>query len=377
VIRLSVPVIEDDDLDAVRGVLETGYLVQGRHVAEFEAAVADVAGTRHAVAVSSGTAALHVALLALGVAPGDAVATTAYSWIATANVIELCGARPLFVDVDPATGNMSPAALERALEHTSVRAVMPVHAFGLMADMDAVNSLAAVHHIPVVEDAACALGATWSGRPAGAAHNPGGMGCFSFHPRKAVTTGEGGMVVTDDDALADAARQLRNHGQTGGTTVEFVRPGFNYRMTDFQAALGVTQLAKLDRVIAARREAAARYHGLFRDTPITPPAEPAQAQSVYQSYVVGLPDGLRNTDVVPAMRDRGVETTIGTWHLPLAAYYRDRYGHREGDFPGTDAVFARFLTLPLYPGITPAQQEEVAAALVACVEAAAAAAGRP
>jgi dTDP-4-amino-4,6-dideoxygalactose transaminase len=245
VIRLSTPVVEDDDLDAVRQVLETGYLVQGRNVEEFEAAVASVVGTQHAVAVSSGTAALHVALLALGVGPGDRVATTAYSWIATANVIELCGAEPVFVDIDKATFNMDPAELARVGD---VKAVLPVHAFGLMADMEAIGS----YGLPVVEDAACALGATWAGRPAG---SWGRAGCFSFHPRKAVTTGEGGMVVTDDGSVAAVARELRNHGQADG---QFVRPGFNYRMTDFQGALGVTQMAKLERVVTARRAAAAR-----------------------------------------------------------------------------------------------------------------------
>ena len=214
-IRLTVPSIEEDDLQAVREALASGFLVQGARVAAFEQAVAQRVGAAHAVAVSSGTAALHVALVALGVGPGDLVLTTAYSWIATANVIELAGAEPVFVDIDPATFNLAPDRLAEAIDRLEasgslrrVKAILPVHAFGQPADMTSIGALADAHGIPVVEDAACALGAAWEGRPAG---SWGRCGCFSFHPRKAITTGEGGLAVTDDAELARTMRALRNH----------------------------------------------------------------------------------------------------------------------------------------------------------------------
>lgn len=369
-IRLTIPSIEDDDLQAVRAVLATGYLVQSAHVAALEQAVAEHVGVRHAVAVSNGTAALHLALLALDVRAGDIVVVTTYSWPATANVIELCGAQPVFVDIRPDTFNMDPARLEATLERLMsnpdtarrVRAVLPVHTFGQLADMPAILDLAARYGLPVIEDAACALGASLDGRQAGAW---GVMGCFSFHPRKAITTGEGGLITTDDDALARRLRALRNHGlDPEAPAADFIMPGFNYRMTEFQAALGGTQMTKLDRVIAARRTRAARYADLLGETPIAPPAAShtdAEAH-VYQSYIVLLPAGRRDA-VMARLHAQDIQCAIGTYHMPLTTYFRTRYGYRAGDFPTSDAVFAGALTLPLHEYLTGDEQARVAEAL--------------
>jgi perosamine synthetase len=376
VIRLTIPSIEDDDLRAVCDVLATGYLVQGDAVAAFEQAVAACTGRRHAVAVSSCTAALHLSLLAAGVRPGHLVVVTAYSWVATANVIELCGAQPVFVDIEPHTFNLDPAPLADTLERLAadadtaarVKAILPVHTFGQVADMPAIMELAERHGVPVIEDAACALGATRDGRQAG---TWGLAGCFSFHPRKAITTGEGGMVVTDDDALARRLRALRNHGlDTEADPREFIAPGFNYRMTDFQGALGRTQMAKLDRVIVARRRLAARYDELLADTPVQAPAVAPDSQPVYQSYVVLLPKGAarRRDQIIAALGKQDIQTTIGTIHIPMAAYYRKTYGYRQGDFPVTDDVFARSLTLPLHERLTPSEQEQVVRTLVGLLD---------
>lgn len=367
-IRLTRPSIDEEDIEAVAKVLRSGYLVQGARVAAFEAAVAARLGSAHAVAVSSGTAALHLALLALGVGPGDRVAVPAYSWIATANVVELIGATTVFVDVHPGTFDMDAAALAAVLDSGggSVRAVMPVHAFGQPADLRAILPLCEARGIPVVEDAACALGAELDGRLAGTF---GRLGCFSFHPRKAITTGEGGLIVTEDPGLARALRILRNHGIDPDRPGEFVRFAFNYRLTEVAAAMGLVQLAKLDRILGARREAAARYGPLLAGVPVVRPVLRDGAAHAYQSYVVRIPDAsaAERDRIVARLREGGVEATIGTSHMPMAACFRERYGYEQGDFPGADRAFAETITLPLYEGITPEDQETVARVLAAAL----------
>jgi perosamine synthetase len=349
----------------------TGNLVQGLHVAAFERAVAEYVGAREAVAVSNCTAALHLALLACHVGPGDLVLTTAYSFPATGNAVELCGARPIFVDIEPETFNIDPNRLEAALKPLmadrrtamTVKAILPVHAFGQMADMRSIAGLAARYELPVIEDAACALGATLDGRQAG---SWGELGCFSFHPRKAITTGEGGMVVTNNESLALRLRALRNHGQDPGSpTPVFVAAGFNYRMTDFQGALGVTQMRKLDRIIAARRCKASVYAGLFDNTPLRAPIVSVGSRPVYQSYVVLLPTSAaaRRESLILDFKASGIETTIGTWEMPMTAFFKDRYGFRPSDYPVSDDVFARAMTLPLHEHLSSEEQHQVASRL--------------
>jgi len=365
-IRLTVPSIEEDDLRAVREVLASSFLVQGPRVAAFEDTVAHAVDATYAVAVSSGTAALQLALLALDTRPGDIVVVTAYSWIATGNVITLCGAVPAFVDIHPRTFNLEPSCLERTLEALMedpdragrVRAVLPVHTFGQMADMPAILELAGRFGLPVIEDAACALGASLNGRQAG---TWSALGCFSFHPRKAITTGEGGMIVTSERRLADRLRALRNHGRSVGPDPDFVFPGFNYRITEFQAALGHTQMKKLDRVMAARRRAAAHYDGLLEGTPVRPPFVAPGSRSVYQSYVTTLPAAAaqHRQKLIERMKERGIETAIGTLHMPMTGHFRKQLGCRRGDFPVTDVVFEQSLTLPLYESISRSDQETV------------------
>lgn len=366
-IRLTVPSIEDDDIKAVTEVLATGYLVQGLQVREFEEKFAAYNGTRYAVAVSNCTSALHLALLALNIGPGDIVIVTAYSWIATANVIELCGAQPIFVDIDPNTFNMNADALHGVLNRLMsisatakrVKAILPVHTFGLMADLTAILEIANEYHLPVIEDAACALGADIEEKKAGAW---GLMGCFSFHPRKAITTGEGGMITTDNPSIDQRLRSLRNHGMDmEGSVSDFIEPGFNYRMTEFQAAFGGTQMNKLERIIGARRSAAEQYDILLKNTAIKSPFVPEHHRHVYQSYVTLLPKHLAKmrSELIELLKEKGIETTIGTRHMPLTKYYSTRYGYNPGDFPVTDDVYSQSLTLPLYEKITLEEQAEV------------------
>jgi len=376
-IRLTIPSIEEDDLIAVRTALATGFLVQGQRVAAFEQAVAAYVGTKQAVAVSNCTAALHLALLALDVRPNDLVVVTTYSYVATANVIELCGAQPVFVDIQPDTFNMDPGKLAETLGRLMsnadtarrVKAILPVHTFGQMADMTAISEIASRYELPVVEDAACALGASLKGKQAG---TWGVMGCFSFHPRKAITTGEGGIITTDDPDLARKVRALRNHGQDPEASFpDFIMPGFNYRITEFQAALGSIQMTKLDRIIAARRRLAARYDELLSATSLQTPAVSTDSQPVYQSYVTLLPEAVagQRAELIKQLKQQGIETNIGTWHMPLTAYFRSRYGYQPGDFPVTDQVFDRSLTLPLHEALTSIEQETVVGNLIECLAA--------
>jgi perosamine synthetase len=362
-IRLTIPSLEEDDFQAVRDVLETGYLVQGPSVAAFEADLAAYLGVTHAIAVSNCTAALHLSLMALGVGRGDRVAVTAYSWPATANVIVLCGAEPVFVDIDPATYNMAPAALEQALARQPVKAVMPVHTFGNMADMPRILDIAEKHGVPVVEDAACALGAEMNGRKAGAW---GAMGCFSFHPRKAITTGEGGLVVTQDASLARRVRVLRNHGvDPDSPTPDFIAAGYNLRMTEFQGALGRSQFRKLDRILSGRQAAAEFYDRSLCSTPLQLPKPQGGSRHIYQSYSPLLPQALApyRMEIIRRLKEAGIEATIGTYAIPFITFFRQRGGYVPEQFPATADIATRALSLPIYESITATDQHAVVAAL--------------
>lgn len=344
-IRLARPEVDEADLRAVADVLRGGWLVQGPRVAEFERKVAARCGSAHGVAVSNCTAALHLTLLALDVGPGDAVAVAAYSWPATANVIALCGAEPVFVDIDPVTWNMDPARLADVLAaNQRVKAVMPVHAFGGLADMPALLKLTEARGIPIVEDSACAIGAALHGKAA----------CFSFHPRKLITTGEGGMITTDDPALARRCRALRNHGlDPDGSAPDFIVPGFNLRLTEFQGALGLTQLARLDGIVERHREIAGWYAEALAGLQLVLPRALAPESHTYQSYVVLLAPGAadRRAAIIARLKADGVETNIGTHHLPLTTWCRARGGYQPGDFPVTDDVSRRGLALPMHRGL--------------------------
>jgi len=367
VIRLTIPSIDAEDLEAIIEAVSSGFLVQGERVSAFEQIVADYIGVDSAVAVSNGTAALHLALLAIGVHPGDVVIVTTYSWIATANVIELCGAQPVFVDIQPDTFNIDPQRLLETLGKLTsdaqtakrVKAILPVHTFGQMANMSSIMELAEHYEIPVIEDAACALGAKWQDQQAG---TWGVMGCFSFHPRKAITTGEGGMIVTNDLNLAQHLRTLRNHGQDpDASTPDFILPGYNYRMTEFQAAFGQSQMRKLDRIISARRQHSQYYDELLANSLIQAPVVPSESWPVYQSYVVQLPEKAthKRDALIAYLKEKNIETNIGTWHMPLTSYFGSRYGFHAGDFPVTDKIFNQSLTLPLHEALRETEQNMV------------------
>ena len=345
-IRLARPDVGAKEAAAVAEVLESGLLTMGPKVAEFESELARACERPHAVAVSSGTAALHLAVLALGIGEGDEVLVPAFTFPATANVVALAGARPVLVDVDPETMNLDPARVEAAVTRRT-RAVLAVHLFGRPLDWEALASVVPPP-VALIEDAAGALGARHRGRPCG------GLGlaaCLSFHPRKIVTTGEGGAVVCADEELADAVRRLRHHGIEPRGDFDVRLPGFNYRLADLLCAVGIPQLQRLDELLAARRSIAEAYADRLEGIVELPTADEGDSHG-WQAYVVRLD---RRDEVLRALREQGVEAQIGTYAVHRLSAYRD-----QGPFPGADACFERGLALPLHSQLDESDLDRIA-----------------
>ncbi len=361
-IAIALPVTGEEEWAALKDPLESGWLTQGPKVAAFEKTFAARHDVAHALATTSCTTALHLALATLGIGPGDEVIVPAFTWVSTANVVLYCGATPVFADVDPATFNLDVEdALRRVTSRT--KAVIPVHLFGLCADIDALRT-ALPDHVRIVEDAACAAGAAYKGRPAGGL---GDFACFSFHPRKSITTGEGGMLTTNDPALAEKAEKLRNHGASVSEEVRHNGPrpyllpdfnllGFNYRMTDLQGAVGLVQLGKLDDFIAARARAAAAYRDALSGLNwLRCPDEPMDGQHAWQAFVTYVdPDGapLARNDIMERLEARGIATRPGTHAVHMLGYYRERFGLNPDDYPGARDCDRHSMAIPLHNRMT-------------------------
>jgi perosamine synthetase len=350
-IRLARPDTGSAELAAIAEVLESGMLTMGPKVAEFEAALAAACGVGHAAAVSSGTAALHLAMLAVGVAPGDEVIVPAYTFPATANVVELCGARAVLVDVDPETFVVEPARVYEAVTPRT-KAVLAVHLFGRPVDWEALQTTVPPE-VALVEDAAGALGARWQGMPCGGL---GVLGCLSFHPRKIVTTGEGGAVTTNVEEYDLAVRRLRHHGIAPAGEFDISEPGFNYRLPDVLCALGLPQLGRLETLLAERERVATLYSERLEHLVRTPRAADGDRHG-WQAYVVGLD---RRDEALAGLRAQGIEAQIGTYALHRLTAYRD-----QGPFPGADVAFERALALPFHTRLTEPDADRVAEALAA------------
>lgn len=356
-IAISLPVTGDEEWQATREPLTSGWLTSGPKVRQFEQMFAERHQVPHALAVTSATTALHLALVALGIGPGDEVVVPAFTWVSTANVVLYCGATPVFVDIDPHTFNLDPEDLKRRITPRT-RCVIAVHLFGLCADMDAIRAVAG--DLPIVEDAACAAGAAYKGTPAGAL---GALGCFSFHPRKSVTTGEGGMVTTRDDRLAETVGMLRNHGASISEEqrhhgprpyilADFNLLGYNYRMTDLQGAVGVVQLAKLDTFIDEREQWARHYARELTDLHwLRTPTHGADYKHGWQSYVT-LVDESRSpftrNEIMERLQECGVSTRPGTHAVHMLGYYRDRFGLKPDDYPGARLANNCSMAIPLH-----------------------------
>jgi perosamine synthetase len=346
-IRLARPDVGDAELAAVAEVIETGQLTMGPKVAELEAAVAGAVGTAHAAVVSSGTAALHLALLALEIGPGDEVIVPAYTFPATANVVELSGARAVLADVDPDTFSVDPAAVAAAVTPRT-RAVLAVHLFGRPVEWEALQT-AVPQEIALVEDAAGALGARYRDTPCGAL---GVAGCLSFHPRKIVTTGEGGAVTTDEAALDAAVRRFRHHGWA--TLGDMPAPGFNYRLSDLLCAIGIPQVGRLEQLLRARERVAGWYTERLESLVPTPAAAEGDRHG-WQAYVVQLE---RRDEALEGLRAQAIEAQIGTWAIHRLVPYA-----AQGPFPGADRAFERALALPFATTTTEEEVDRVVAGL--------------
>lgn len=360
-LRLADPRFGDEAVQAIARVLASGHLTQGPVVTEFEAAVAEFCGAAHGIATTSATTALELALAALDIGPGDEVIAADFTYPATGNVVLQRGATLRLADVDPATYCVDPAAVERLIGPRT-RAVLAVDVFGLPADYATLEPLLARHGIPLICDAACSLGGAIGARRTGTF---GRMSCFSFHPRKSLTTGEGGMVVTDDDALADRLRRLRNHGtERREWRATFVEPGYNARMSDLNAALGLVQVPRHADTVARRGVLARRLGDRLAELPgVRPQAVPAGTLHPYQAYVVVLDAGYDRDAAIAALRARGIESTLGTYAMHGEPAFARACGTRAGDLPASQALMERTLALPLHERMSEADVDRVAVAL--------------
>ena len=366
------PSFDERELRAIEEVLRSGWITTGERTREFERRFAEYVGATHAVAVNSCTAGLHLALAAEGIGAGDEVITTPYTFVATVETICYLGARPVFVDVDPATRNIDPAAIVAKITPRT-KAIVPVHIAGLPADLDEIHAIAEPRGIPVLEDAAHSLPASYKGRRIGSLSR---ATAFSFYATKNLTTAEGGMLTTEDADLAARYRRLSLHGITadgwkryrlgGKWFYEVVEMGYKYNLTDVAAAMGLVQLDKLDGFDARRHEIAKAFHDRFADLPdLALPSEPADRRHAWHLYIVGLTDKSRATreQFIERLTERGIGTSVHFIPAHLHPYYAAHLGHKRGDFPRAEAAFECAVSLPLYPAMTDEDVEYVASSV--------------
>lgn len=350
-IRLSKPNIGDEEFEQIKDVLESGYLVQGDKVEEFESLVKKYLNTEHAIAVSSGTAALHLALLALDIKARDEVIVPDFTFPATANVVEIIGATPKLVDIDINTFCIDINKIEDKITNKT-RAIIPVHEFGHSADMDKILELAQKYNLKIVEDAACAFGTEYKNIKVGSI---GDIGCFSLHPRKTITTGEGGILVTNNDKLANRLRIMRNHGISNyeGRN-DFVMPGLNYRMTNMQGAIGVAQMSKLNNMDLRRKLIVKKYGTLLRNIKgiVLPKQNDDTTNHTWQTYHVLLKGNVDRNLIITKLREKGIEVNYGASSIHEQTYYKQKYSFESNEFPNSSYSSRNGLALPLHDSLS-------------------------
>ena len=357
-IPLASPDIKEQDIQEVVDVLKSGMLVQGKKVAELESNIATYVGSEFVTAVSNGTATMHLALVGLGIGEGDEVIVPALSYVATANVVELVGATPVFVDVEIDSFNIDVSKIEAAITEKT-KAIIPVHEFGLPCDIEAIMKIADARNLFVIEDAACALGASQNRKYVGTF---GDFGSFSLHPRKAISSGEGGLITCQNEALSKKVQILRNHGiDMIDGKMEFVAAGFNYRMTDFQAALVNSQLARLAKTLSYKNELATAYQELINNPKIKLPQCPNDRVHTWQTYHVLVDESIDRDTLIKKLRKKGIGTNYGAQCIPDQIYYKNKYNHNsEIDFPNAYRAYKKGLAIPLYEKLTRADISYIA-----------------
>lgn len=356
--------IEQDDIQAVVDVLKSDFLTTGPKIAEFEQTVADYVGAKYAVAISNGTSALHAACFAAGIEPGDEVITTPLTFAASANCVLYCGGTPVFADVDPKTYNIDPEDIQRKITDRT-KAIIAVHLAGQPCDMDAIHSIAREHGLIVIEDGAHALGSVYKGKKVGSMSD---MTTFSFHPVKPITTGEGGMIVTDNEDFYKKMILFRSHGITrddsmmtrndGPWFYQQFNLGYNYRITDIQCALGCSQMKKLDRFLARRKEIVARYNEAFADCDnIITPYQLSDTESGWHLYIVQVKKCDRR-QVFENMREKGIGVNVHYIPVYMHPYYQE-HGYENVHCANAEEIYSHIISLPLYPGLTSEKQDYV------------------
>jgi perosamine synthetase len=377
-IPITKAIFDETDLALIQEPLKSGWVVQGKYVKQFEEMFATFSGIKHTIATTSCTTSLHIAMAALDLQPDDEVLVPAFTWISSANCVEYFKAKPVFIDIDLTTFNIDIQKIEEKIT-PKTKGIIPVHLFGLVADMTPILEIAKKHNLFVVEDAACGFDSWYKGKHAG---DFGDFGCFSFHPRKSITTGEGGMITTNDDAKAQLCRTLRDHGASRSDfqrhhqkysflLAEYHHLGFNFRMTDIQGALGVTQMQKADKIMAGRREGAKRYDTLLQGLDwLQLPFKNESYVHGYQSYVcLFQPEQPtlanwekmhhKRNEIMLKLEEKGIITRQGTHAAAHLDYYKNKYGTKIADFPHAFLAEMLTITLPLYAGMTQEENEIV------------------